>query len=66
MEVELDHVFICVKRVAPEAEQVAFMPFMRRFHHEQRFAVHPNGACEFTALTLTTTTVTVFRFPSID
>jgi hypothetical protein len=31
-----------------------FMPFMRRFHYQQRFAAHPNGACEITGLTLTT------------
>jgi hypothetical protein len=32
-----------------------FMPFMRRFHHQERFAVaHPNGAREITGLTLTT------------
>jgi Glyoxalase-like domain len=30
-----------------------FMPFMRRFHHQQRFADHSNGACEITGLTLT-------------
>jgi hypothetical protein len=32
-----------------------FMPFMRRFHHQQRFVVaHPNGARDITGLTLTT------------
>lgn len=31
-----------------------FLPFMRRFQHEQRFAPHPNDASEITGLTLTT------------
>jgi hypothetical protein len=31
-----------------------FMPFLQRFHHEQRFVAHPNGAREITKLILTT------------